>query len=279
MVPGLRMRSKISTLQPEVLPISTLCNSIVGESLTPQKIEYQETEVNNLAPVHPNHKGARAITARIRREIEIGSYANGDQLPAERELSGRFGASRSTIRKALTNLEKAGIVIRKVGSGTFVNYVKPDEFEVTNVIDSISPIQLIDARIGIERQMTRLAVINATARDLEIMESVLRRLEESKRDKDDFTHWDSEFHLLLAKCSRNPLILHLYEQVNEVRSHSQWSASKEWVLTPENIAGYNRCHLAIFEAIRNRDPAGAIDALNNHMDLARAHLLGSGSDI
>ena len=224
-------------------------------------------------------KGARAITTRIRREIEIGTYANGDQLPPERELSERYTASRSTIRKALTNLEELGLVVRKVGSGTFVNYAGPAEIEVENVIDRISPLQLVDARIGIERQMTRLAVINATKRDLEAIASVLEQLENSENDKSEFTRWDSEFHLLLAKCSGNPLILHLYEQINEVRSHSQWSASKELVLTPKNIADYNVCHRAIFNALRYRDAVGAIEALNDHMELARAHLIGTEKDL
>ncbi len=224
-------------------------------------------------------RGARAISAQIRREIEIGSYVNGDQLPAERQLSERYSASRSTIRKALTNLEQAGIVERKIGSGTFVNYFGPNEFEVENVIESISPLQLIDARIGIERQMTRLAVINATARDLATMEGVLKQLEESEHDKDGFTRRDSEFHLLLAKCSRNPLIYHLYEQINEVRTHSQWRASKDLVLTPVNIADYNICHRAIYEALSQRDQVGALEALNDHMELARAHLIGTEAEI
>ena len=224
-------------------------------------------------------KGARAITSRIRREIEIGTYANGDQLPPERELSERYVASRSTIRKALTNLEEQGLVIRKVGSGTFVNYTGPSEIEVDNVIDRISPLQLMETRIGIERQMTRLAVINATERDIATIASVLERLESSENDKGEFTRWDSEFHLLLARCSGNPLILHLYEQINEVRSHSQWSASKDLVLTPKNIAHYNVCHRAIFNALRNRDAVGAIEALNDHMELARTHLIGTENDL
>ncbi len=222
---------------------------------------------------------ARAISAQIRREIEMGSYVNGDQLPAERQLSERYKASRSTIRKALTNLEQAGFVERKIGSGTFVKYFGPNEFEVENVIESISPLQLIDARIGVERQMARLAVINATSRDIATMEGVLKQLKDSKDDKNRFTRWDSEFHLLLAKCSRNPLIYHLYEQINEVRTHSQWRESKDLILTPDNINAYNVCHTAIFEALKQRDQTRAIEALNDHMELARAHLIGTEVEI
>ncbi len=224
-------------------------------------------------------KGTRAITARIRKEIEIGTYSDGDQLPAERQLSERYEASRSTIRKALTNLEEIGLVVRKIGSGTFVNYILNDEDKAENVIDKISPLQLMEARIGFERQMTRLAVVHATAQDLATIGAVLEKLENTNNDKEEFTRWDLEFHLLLAKCSRNPLILHLYSQINEVRNHSQWGASKDLVLTPANIADYNKCHRAIYNALCQRDVAGTMDALNEHMELARIHLIGTITDV
>ncbi len=224
-------------------------------------------------------KGTRAITALIRKEIEIGTYADGDQLPAERQLSERYDTSRSTIRKALTNLEDIGLVIRKIGSGTFVNYLLSDEGEAENVIDKISPLQLMEARVGFERQMTRQAVVHATARDLASIGAVLEKLENTNNDKEEFTRWDLEFHLLLAKCSRNPLILHLYSQINEVRNHSQWVASKDLVLTPANIAEYNKYHRAIYSALCQRDVVGALDALNEHMDLAHTHLIGTIIDV
>ena len=120
--------------------------------------------------------------AQIRRAIEAGTLADGDQLPPERELSDTYSASRSTVRKALDELEKLGLVSRKVGSGTFVTYSGPTEIDVENVIDQISPLQLIEARVGFERQMARLAVVHATGRDLERMGTILMELEASKFD-------------------------------------------------------------------------------------------------
>ncbi len=63
-------------------------------------------------------RGAGAITARLRNAIETGVYSDGDQLPPERQLATAFDAARSTIRKALNQLEKAGLVERRIGSGT-----------------------------------------------------------------------------------------------------------------------------------------------------------------
>ncbi len=234
--------------------------------------------MTTVATDNRSSRGARSITAKIRRAIESGQYADGDQLPPERELSETYSSSRSTIRKALDQLEVAGLVTRQVGSGTFVSYSGPAEIDVENVIDQISPLQLIDARIGFERQMTRLAVVHATGRDLELMATILSRMEAAENDKDEFTRLDSEFHLLLAKSSGNPLIFQLYNQINEVRTHQQWQAARELVLKPEKIRQYNVHHRAILDGLHRRDVNSAIDALNGHMELAHQDLIGTTLD-
>ncbi len=215
--------------------------------------------------------GARAIGLRLRKAIESGTFGDGEQLPTERELAETYTASRSTIRNALNMLEAEGFLERKVGSGTYVTY----SGNVGEVVDQISPMQLIDARIGIERQMIRLAVIHATRRDLESMENILAQMKQAETDRDEFSRWDTEFHIQIAKSTGNPLMVHLYEKINEIRAHSQWRAMKNLILSPNQIRRYNKHHEAMVNCIRNRDTAGAIEALNDHMELARRDLIGA----
>ena len=47
-------------------------------------------------------------------------YRPGDLIPSERELSARYGLSRTTVRLALQELERLGLVVRQHGRGTFV---------------------------------------------------------------------------------------------------------------------------------------------------------------
>ena len=47
-------------------------------------------------------------------------YRAGDLMPSERELSERYGLSRTTVRLALQELERLGLVVRQHGRGTFV---------------------------------------------------------------------------------------------------------------------------------------------------------------
>jgi len=221
-------------------------------------------------------RGANSITSRLKRAIESGVYSDGDQLPPERQLAVAFGTARSTIRKALDQLEQKNLVVRRVGSGTFVSYQGPVQDAMSDVTDLISPLQLIEARIAIEPSMSRLAALHASARDLDAIESILLRIEVTT-DQDLFTKLDSEFHLALARCSRNPLLYRLYQHINTVRNHAQWEQMKQIILVNEKISVYNQQHRAIFEALKMRDPAAAADLISRHLETARQDLVGADS--
>ena len=54
--------------------------------------------------------------------IAVGRLAPGDRLPSEQQLAGWFGVSRMTLRHALGELARRGLVTRAVGrgGGTFI---------------------------------------------------------------------------------------------------------------------------------------------------------------
>ena len=223
----------------------------------------------------PAGRANNVILGRLKHAIETGIYANGDQLPAERQLALTFGAARSTIRKVLDQLEQMKLVTRRAGSGTFVSFNGHGTDELNEVSSLVSPLQLIETRFAIEPYMTRLATIHATSGDLENIRSVLKELDESGNDQDLFTQLDCEFHLQLARCSRNPMIVRFYQQVNMVRLHAQWDRMKRLILTLDKISAYNAEHRAIFEALLHRDGQTAIDLVRKHLEQARIDLIGA----
>ena len=222
-------------------------------------------------------RGVGAISAYLQRAIETGAYSEGDRLPPERQLAETFQAARSTVRRALDQLEKAGLVSRRLGSGTFVGPTAVANRRSTDLTDQISPLQLIEARLAVEPFTTRLAVLHATRRNLEDMETVLAQAEQSTTDKDEFSKWDGEFHLLIAQASANPLLLGVYRQINHVRLHAQWDAMKEKILTPDVIAAYNRQHRGIYNALHERDAQAAYALITEHLEKARDDLLRADS--
>lgn len=74
------------------------------------------------------------IADTIRRQIETGELAPGQQLPTELELREQFGASRNTIRDAIKRLSALDLVVTRPGQGTFVT-VKADPFVTTMSAD------------------------------------------------------------------------------------------------------------------------------------------------
>lgn len=60
----------------------------------------------------------------LRLEIQSGRWKQGDRLPSEADLVRRFGASRITVGRAVRDLQLAGLVERRAGSGTYVMRVR-----------------------------------------------------------------------------------------------------------------------------------------------------------
>jgi DNA-binding FadR family transcriptional regulator len=221
----------------------------------------------------PADAGSAWITDQLRQAIRAGRYAPGQKLPAERQFASAFGASRATIRTALGRLEAERLVTRRMGAGTFVSLGDSDEHD--EVAELTSPLELIEVRLGLEPNMVRLAVLNATGRDIERLASAIERMQAAGADSESFTLWDEEFHQLIAEATRNPLIVWMYRKINEVRTHRQWNAMKSKVLTPQRIAAYNEQHLALYEAIRSRDLEAAVAIITNHLNAARRQLMGA----
>jgi GntR family transcriptional regulator len=61
----------------------------------------------------------RQIARALKAEIEE-SFQAGDSIETEQALEQRFGVSRITIRHAIDELVREGLLVRRQGSGTFV---------------------------------------------------------------------------------------------------------------------------------------------------------------
>jgi len=67
------------------------------------------------------------LKQKLSDEIAAGRYRPHQRLPSERELGTRFKVSRMTVRQALLDLGREGIIYTRVGKGTFVAEPKIDQ--------------------------------------------------------------------------------------------------------------------------------------------------------
>jgi GntR family transcriptional regulator, arabinose operon transcriptional repressor len=69
----------------------------------------------------------RQVLEAIKTDIVSGRYQPGQKLPSEAALIKRFETSRITVGRALRELQQAGLIERRPGSGTYVGTGLTDE--------------------------------------------------------------------------------------------------------------------------------------------------------
>ncbi|MEL6794751.1 MAG: FadR/GntR family transcriptional regulator [Pseudomonadota bacterium] len=210
------------------------------------------------------------VALELRRSIERGGYRRFDRLPPSRELAENLGVARNTLREALYQLEKEGLLETRPGSGTYVTANDPDG--VPYAVEHATPLELIDARFALEPHICRLCVLHARREDFEILESLCIQMENSVDDPLAFSEADTVFHKALAQATRNNLLIWLIGQINTVRSLDEWNRMRHLTLNPQIIRQYNGLHREILNALRSREPERAATKMKEHLEIARLSL-------
>jgi GntR family transcriptional regulator len=76
--------------------------------------DFESTLVRTTGPLY------RDVAAALEMKIRNGIWKPGEQIPSESELEQQFGASRGTLRAAVAQLVKKGLLNPQPGRGTFV---------------------------------------------------------------------------------------------------------------------------------------------------------------
>lgn len=215
-------------------------------------------------------RSAAETASRLRESILQGDYEDGERLPPERQLAQDFGISRGTLRQSLLELQRMGLVTRRTGSGTYVQYQRA--VRASDIAESISPIQLMEVRFALEPQMVRLAAVNATANCLQEVGRALDQLHLAE-NPEEYSKAYSAFHQALSECSQNPLMIWLYQRINEVRKNSQWFAVKTKILSPQRRSDYNDQIRRLYDAIANRDADAGSEIMLEHLVMTRNDIL------
>jgi DNA-binding FadR family transcriptional regulator len=161
------------------------------------------------------------IAAQVRDMIAAGTLKPGDRLPSERDLSGRLRVSRNTLREALRALENAGIVemrkgatggafVRPGNSGVIVNGMR-DLYH----LGAITPAQLTEARVWLSEIVVRVASARATEEDFAALEANIDASVKAA-DFDERARHNRDFHVILARATRNPILVITMEGIVEV---------------------------------------------------------------
>lgn len=219
-----------------------------------------------------------ALTLReaILENLKSRTWRAGYRLPTERELSGSFGLSRSTVRRVLADLKDRGLITQTVGSGTYVSD------EVARALADIagdssllatSPAELMNARLALEPAIIAMVIGNATQADFLRMDACCER-GEAAATIEEFELWDGRLHEAVADAAHNAFISATFQRMNEVRAQSEWGMLKRRSATPERRLDYEREHRDLVAALKDRDGARAAQLCIDHLSHVRRNLLG-----
>ncbi|GII83045.1 GntR family transcriptional regulator [Sphaerisporangium siamense] len=205
---------------------------------------------------------------RLLQAIKLGVVPTGDKLPPERELAGRLGISRVTLREAIKALQDAGYLDVRRGryGGAFVLYEPPPpgHGDLRRAVAAMGPAELADAltfRMAVECGAAQ--VLAAAPLTGEQRATLTRRLAEvGGAAPADYRRLDTAFHLAIAELTGSPL---LAATCADARLRVTDLLNAIPVLGP-NIDHAAAQHAAIVDAILAGDPEAARRAVAEHLE-------------
>jgi DNA-binding FadR family transcriptional regulator len=211
------------------------------------------------------------VVQTIGRRIASGFYEPGGTLNLD-ALGEELDVSRTVVREALKVLTAKGMVDARPKRGTFVrprdewSLLDPDllRWQFEGRQDSSFFTKLTEFRAIVEPAGARLATFRRTDGDLVELELALEAMQAARRDADALTAADLRFHCALLAAAHNEFL----DQMQVVIETGLYARD---ALVYHAAGGWSDplpVHVAVLEAVRNRDAAGAEAAVLTLLDLS-----------
>jgi DNA-binding FadR family transcriptional regulator len=197
----------------------------------------------------------------------------GEKLPSEQALAEQFGVSRNILREALKTLKERGLVEVKNGDGAYIT--KPKSVMLKDMLNRIliltdATIQdIFEIRFALEIKACELVAEKATQDDIDNLERIIDNMQENIHNRDEFTKNELEFHLTIAKSTKNPLFYSYIKPLSKLMGEMFNDAYTVPVSKNEGIEG----HKLILEAIKERNSKLAVQAMTEHLENSKNNLM------
>jgi GntR family transcriptional repressor for pyruvate dehydrogenase complex len=213
------------------------------------------------------------LAQRVKQLIQAEGRKPGDRLPAISELARRFGVGHPTLREALKKLETLGVVDIRHGSGMYVGKNHNVLLLSNPIFDAAVTkkllVDLIEARMAIELRSVALAAANATDEQLDGMTQALSSAEQNFANDSALNVANMSFHRQIALGSGNTVLCQILEVLSNLFQQEQ-----RLILDIHGSRQHDHAeHLAILEALRQKNEALAVERMRAHLEGVRAALL------
>jgi len=209
------------------------------------------------------------IVQNIIALIQDEQLQTGDKLPSERALSQQLGVSRTSLREAMHHLKAKGVVRIRQGSGIYVDDIDEATMDQLgtppsqDVFDHLN--HLLETRRMIEVFSVRQFAEFATSEQIEqLRESAIKEHDKVLYHKGCPEIAKSphiNFESLIVNFLENPVISHAHKQLR-VSWKNHLDEMNARVMQPDTR---HKQHLEVVDALEERNPEKAEQALLNHL--------------
>lgn len=224
----------------------------------------------DIKPIKKSKRTAEIILEQIKGLIIDGQLVPGDKLLTENELAESFQVSRTSVREALAALSLTGIIEIRQGEGIFVKSASAN-----SVIEPLSFILLLEknklqnileVRKALEVEAAGLASERRDEEDLAQLKNIVEKMEEDLPEARQSEQLDLDFHLALARASKNPLLNRLMNTVQEIMGQTLKVTRALWIAaTAGTTQRLFEDHRAIYCAIQSQDSEEARKLTCEHL--------------
>lgn len=174
----------------------------------------------------------------------------------ETQLAEQLQVSRTPIREAIRQLQRENLVTTDVHGA-----LRVAQLATTDAV------QLYDCRIALEQLAVSEACRNATPAQLAQLETAIQHAEKAiSQQTHPLTHYqllhlDYEFHRSLAESSGNVWLVQILDQVFDKMALLRLRTMQH----NPGVLEIRSEHRRIYEAVRDRDPVAATQAIQFHL--------------
>ncbi|MCE9870462.1 transcriptional regulator NanR [Hafnia alvei] len=219
----------------------------------------------------PRKKLSDVVEEELEQMIRRREFAEGEQLPSERELMAFFNVGRPSVREALAALKRKGLV--QINNGERARVCRPSADTIISELSGMAKDFLTkpdgiahfeQLRLFFESSLVRYAAEFATDEQIARLGKALEMNSQSLDDNDLFIRSDIEFHRELAEIPGNPIFMVIHVALLDWLIAARPTVSLAELHAHNNIS-YQQ-HIEIYQAICKRDPDAADNALKSHLN-------------
>jgi DNA-binding FadR family transcriptional regulator len=221
------------------------------------------------------------ISERIKDWIVERGLKPGDRLPGEKELIGRFGVSKSTVREAMKALQTQGLITTRTGpgGGAFVAALSGDRamellgnyffFRQPTIRD------IYTVRRQIEPELAASVVGVLTEADFRRLEETMRIYDHPAANRGEEYRQriaELDFHTVLAELCPNPVLGFVCGFLQSLLRNLTICRRIYEAPNPELRESALHYQVRLMQALRRGDAEGARDVMYRHMCAAQDYM-------